>query len=219
LKDNTGIIMKYCLLCESSTIFVIEDALPGSYYHCRQCDLIFLEPNARPLPDEELERYRQHNNSPDNEGYVGMFAKFLGRAVIPYAKAGGRALDFGCGPGPVLQGLLQSFGFATEIYDPFFAPQLPIGKFDLITSTEVLEHVFDPAKVWNLISGMLHEGAVLALMTHFHRGPEMFPGWWYKNDITHVAFNSEITLSWLSAEYGFRRLFCDGEKTVTLQKL
>lgn len=76
-----------------------------------------------------------------------MFREFLKTCVAPYARPGCRALDLGCGPGPVLAGLLKEAGHPTEVHDPLFFPDKPSGEFGLITCTEVLEHLADPVAV------------------------------------------------------------------------
>ncbi|EEG76978.1 hypothetical protein DealDRAFT_2239 [Dethiobacter alkaliphilus AHT 1] len=41
-----------CLLCETQSTQQIEAAAPG-YYHCRECDLIFLAPKFRLDAEQE----------------------------------------------------------------------------------------------------------------------------------------------------------------------
>ncbi|MCW3488916.1 class I SAM-dependent methyltransferase [Dethiobacter alkaliphilus] len=209
--------MNNCLLCETQSIQQIEAATPV-YYHCRECDLIFLAPKFRLDAEQEKEHYETHDNTLDNPGYVQMFEKFLSNAVLPYVAPNGRALDFGCGPGQVLQVLLEQSGFRTDVYDPYYAPQEPQGPYLLVTSTEALEHVYEPGKVWQKLLLLLEAGGVLAVMTHFHHGPEAFVNWWYRRDPTHVTFYSEQTLAWLAKQQGLKILYSDGKKTITLKK-
>ncbi|EEG76984.1 class I SAM-dependent methyltransferase [Dethiobacter alkaliphilus] len=209
--------MTNCLLCETKSIHQIEAAAPG-YYHCRECDLIFLAPKFRLDAEQEKEHYETHNNTLDNPGYVQMFEKFISNAVLPYVYPNGRALDFGCGPGQVLQVLLERRGFRTDVYDPYYAPQEPQGPYRLVTSTEALEHVYEPGKVWQKLLLLLEAGGTLAVMTNFHQGPEAFVNWWYRRDPTHVTFFSEDTFAWLAKQQGLKILYSDGKKTITLKK-
>ena len=210
--------MTDCILCKAKSLQQIEAATPGVYYHCRECDLIFLDSAFYLASDEEKKRYDTHENTLENAGYVEMFTQFLQNAVLPYAKPMVQTLDFGCGPGPVLQALLQRQGFATRVYDPYYAPTPPDGTYGLITTTEALEHVCDPKGVWTQLMALLEPGGVLAIMTHFHGGVETFAAWWYRRDPTHVTFFSERTFQWLASAYGLSLLYSDGKKTLTLQK-
>jgi 2-polyprenyl-3-methyl-5-hydroxy-6-metoxy-1,4-benzoquinol methylase len=207
-----------CILCESQEVNKLEGAQPGVYYHCRMCDLIFLEPEMRLGRDEEKSYYDEHNNTLDNPGYVAMFEKFLA-AVLPHVPPGVKALDYGCGPGPVLQALLQRRGIPTDVYDPFFAPVFPVGPYGLITCTEALEHAFNPKMIWQSFLSLLQHEGILGVMTHLHKGPDMFRHWWYKREPTHVVFYGEHTFSWLARTYEFQLLFTDGNKSVVLRKI
>ncbi len=56
--------------------------------------------------DEERAEYDLHENSIEDMGYVNYLDNFLIKAVDPYINEG-QALDFGCGPEPVLAELLK----------------------------------------------------------------------------------------------------------------
>jgi 2-polyprenyl-3-methyl-5-hydroxy-6-metoxy-1,4-benzoquinol methylase len=195
----------------------VDPVSPLVYLHCPRCDLIFLEECYRLAPEDEKKHYETHQNTLDNPGYVNMFEQFIASTVQPFVVEG-RALDYGCGPGPVLKVLLERAGFASEIYDPFFAPQSPQGPFDLVTCTEALEHVYAPKEVLATLCGLLSRGGVLALMTHFHPGTETFSRWWYKNDPTHVTFFSEKTFRWIEENLPLQILFTDHEKTIAFRR-
>ena len=47
-----------------------------------------------------------------------MFEAFIHKSIFPYQERINKALDFGCGPGPVLAELLKRRGLEVEIYDP-----------------------------------------------------------------------------------------------------
>ncbi|MDW7652011.1 MAG: class I SAM-dependent methyltransferase [Bacillota bacterium] len=209
--------MQECILCGSREVDNVDPVSPLIYLHCPQCDLIFLEEDFRLAPEDEKKHYETHENTLDNPGYVQLFEKFIAGAVRPYID-GGRALDYGSGPGPVLKVLLERSGFSAETYDPFFAPQSPQGSFDLVTCTEVMEHVYTPREMLGKLCSLLPEGGVLALMTHFHPGREAFPRWWYHKDPTHVTFFSAQTFRWIAENLPLQMLYSDGENTVTFRK-
>ena len=208
-----------CPLCGSTnnTATAIEEK---TYYFCGRCDLAFLAAQFYPSPERERERYLLHNNSLEDRGYVGMFEAFLERAVLPFVGKGVEALDFGCGPAPVLQVLLEKKGIPTDVYDPYFAPELPPAgkKYGLITCTEVLEHVHQPRTVWEFFCQRLQPGGILAAMTAFRPSREEFARWWYRQDFTHVCFYSRETFRWLSRHYPLHLLFLDNKNTVVLER-
>jgi SAM-dependent methyltransferase len=207
-----------CPLCTDNTDTALT-CQQKKYYHCSQCDLIFLDPKQRPTSKEEKARYLAHNNTIVDKGYVNYLEHFLHQGVDPFI-ARGMALDFGCGPGPVLQMLLQQRGFSTDINDPFFAPEKPPAhkKYDLITCTEVLEHVFQPAKTWRYFAQHLRPGGYLAVMTCFHPGQKNFGRWWYRQDFTHVCFYSRLTFAWVAANHPFQEKFTDNQRIVVLKR-
>jgi len=147
--------------------------------------------------DESTEKaqYDNHHNSIDDEGYC----TFLSRIIDPieaYVEKGGSGLDFGSGPGPTLSRLFERRGFKMDIYDPYYAPDNTIFKkqYTFITSTEVIEHMYQPMFEIKRLMGILEEGGVIGLMTMFvPERQEDFKPWFYKNDPTHIAFYSEKT--------------------------
>ncbi len=90
------------------------------YYYCPHCELIFIKEDYIPSPQEEKKRYEEHNNTPENRGYVQMFENFMGKVINPYQDDIETVLDFGCGPEPVLARILGKRGFTVDIYDPCF---------------------------------------------------------------------------------------------------
>jgi hypothetical protein len=136
------------------------------YHHCPSCGFILLDKAHRPTLEQQRERYRLHQNGPDHPGYVAMFREFLAKCVTPFAAPGCRALDLGCGPGPVLAGLLKEVGHPTEVYDPIFFPKKSEGAFGLVTCTEVLEHLEDPVEALKPWVKRLERGG------HLSQGPQ-----------------------------------------------
>lgn len=155
----------------------------------------------------------------DSPGYVGMFEAFLKAGVDPFAGEAARALDFGCGPEPVLARLLERRGYAVDRTDLFFHPDEAYlnRRYDLITLTEVLEHLTDPLGTLRVLAQRLAPGGVLALMTLFHPDdPAKFADWWYRRDPTHVSFYTVETLGQVSGALGLKVLFSDAKKIIVL---
>jgi hypothetical protein len=190
-------------------------------YHCRACELIFKDEAAIVSPESELKVYKQHNNTEENLGYVAMFRDFIDKTVMPHKAQIETALDFGSGPNPVLAGMLEREGFQTDHYDKFFAPEKVYeGKhYDLITSTEVIEHIADLQGVMQLFSEHLNPGGYLALMTQFHDNtPEQYLKWWYRRDPTHIVFYRPKSFEKVAEKLGLTLRYHDDKKIVLLQK-
>lgn len=190
-------------------------------YHCRACELIFKDDNAIISHERELKIYEQHNNSEENLGYVAMFQDFIDKTITPHQKQIKTVLDFGSGPNPVLAKILKKAGYSTDHYDKFFAPQKVYeGKrYDLITSTEVIEHIGDADDIMKFFAEHLNPGGYLALMTQFHHNTqEEYLKWWYRRDPTHIVFYRPKSFEELSKKFGFSLRYHDDKKVVLLQK-
>jgi SAM-dependent methyltransferase len=160
---------------------------------------VYLRPDQRPTPLQEVLRYQEHRNNFGDEQYV----QFLRRLADPLREKlapGARGLDFGCGPQRVLAGFLSDNGFPTASYDPLFYPDAAVldATYDFVACSEVLEHVHDPRKVLEQIAWLLRNGGTLGVMTRFHGIEAPFATWWYRRDSTHVCFYSEATMRWIA---------------------
>jgi len=179
-------------------------------------------------PQQEQERYLQHTNSPEDTGYVDMLHQFLSKCVFPFHDRIRTALDYGCGPGPVLAGILTDMNIRTDSYDPYFAPhEIYRGKtYSLITCTEVVEHLRDPLPVLQKLGALLEPGGLLAIMTLFHpvdnsnqeEGERLFKNWWYRRDPTHISFFNRDTFTHISSLLGLNMIYIDHKNSLTLQK-
>ncbi len=213
-----------CRLCNSRKT---EPLITGGgtdreklYHHCQDCDFIFVDDAFILSPEEEEKRYINHNNTIENEGYVRMFERFLGEAVEPEFEKAESVLDFGCGPGPVLAKLMELKGKRVAYYDPFYFPNEGLFNetYDLITSTEVFEHIRFPLVALQKLYNLLNKQSVLAIMTKFHTGTAAFEDWWYRRDVTHISFYSERTVDKLVERTAFSLLRTDGHSFFTLKK-
>lgn len=206
-----------CKICNNNKVeeIIIDKK---KYYKCQYCEFIFIDSSHLLKAEDEVAQYNLHNNSIENTGYTNMFEDFISKAITPFIKEG-KALDFGSGPGPVLSELLSRKGFQVSIYDPFYAPNLPEEKFDLISSTEVFEHFIDPLKNIELILSLLKEDAYLAIMTNFHpNNNEIFKNWWYRRDPTHISFFTKKTFEYLAKKYNLKYIFSNDKNISTFKK-
>lgn len=188
---------------------------------CSECGLVFKNPQNFNSTEKDLARYSTHNNNNNDQGYLD----FLGKFVTPlkkYLSPGFKALDFGCGPGPTLSILLEEIGGVVINYDPLFYPetQLLIPKFyDVVTSTEVVEHFKNPRQDWQVLIDLVKENGVIAIMTLFYSPEIDYTKWWYKNDHTHIVFYQQKTLEFIAREFKLEILYNDKKSIVIFKKV
>lgn len=210
-----------CKICSQELVLFFDDYMQCNTYHCEACEFIFKDNAAIISTEKELKVYQQHNNTLENLGYVAMFEAFIAKSITPHQKNIRTVLDFGSGPNPVLATLLAQKGFQTEYYDKFFSPQKVYEnkRYDLITCTEVIEHISDIQALMELFSEHINPNGYLALMTQFHpNDPEAYLNWWYRRDPTHISFFRPHSFSVLAQQHGFSLRFHDEKKLVLLQK-
>ncbi len=211
-----------CPICTKVADSFYDERMQCDFYHCKECEFIFKDPQAFVSVERERKQYDQHNNSFESPGYVKMFRDFIELCVTPYKNNIESVLEFGSGPGPVLAQLLKEEGFDVDIYDKFFSPEpLYEGKrYDLITSTEVIEHIADPMEVMKFFHAHLNSGGYLALMTQSHENTtESFLKWWYRIDPTHISFFRPKSFEVIAEKIGFIPLYFDHKKLIVLKKI
>ena len=204
--------MARCNLCGSESA-----ALAGSgkrrFCLCGDCALAFVPPEYWLPVEDERARYDLHDNSLANGGYV----KFLSQVVdVVMSVVGGaitgncvKVLDFGCGKEAAACRLLKDRGVDCHGYDPLYGRLLPesvskSGQYDIIILCEVIEHLRDIRGELALIGGLLREGGVIILRTQIYESLSSFPSWWYAQDLTHINFFSEKSLSVVAGMAGKR---------------
>ena len=203
--------MTLCPLCESDKTQEQFEAKAlrkkRIFFLCEECDLLFV-PNAfHPSRDVEKGQYDLHQNCGENEGYLNHLKPVVESALKLVAK-GGRILDYGCGPGPVLAEELKSKGRSVATYDPFFQSEPVEGPFDLVTCTEVVEHFSNPKKSLEKLFQVVGEGSLI-VMTSLTDGVESLRDWHYIRDITHVSFYSQKTMLWIAERFRKKNQFVE----------
>jgi SAM-dependent methyltransferase len=123
-----------------------------------------------------------------NEQLTDMVRDLTGAAALP---VGTRLLDYGCADRPYRDVFPPSIEYVgadipgNALADVDIAPDgtipLPDESFDLVLSTQVLEHVEDPAAYLSECFRLLRPGGALVLSTHgimyYHRDPEDYWRW------------------------------------------
>lgn len=207
-----------CPLCTSQEIGHFHRDRQRDYRRCAQCRLVFVDSSQHLSPDAEKAVYDLHQNRIDDPGYLN----FLSRLALPLAgllPPGSEGLDYGCGPGPALAGLLEGYGHRVKLYDPIYANRRELlqRQYDFIACTEVIEHFREPGAEFARLFGLIRPGGWLGIMTKLVIGADAFSRWHYKNDPTHIAFFSRPTLFWLAERYDCAIEFI-GSDVIILQR-
>jgi 2-polyprenyl-3-methyl-5-hydroxy-6-metoxy-1,4-benzoquinol methylase len=111
-----------CPLCGATdNTLKLQSADMRTFTLCEICKLIYIDRTFLPENFRERERYLEHNNDSDSEGYRSFLRRVLD-PLLPYMPTGAACLDYGCGPIPVLAEVVRSEGFTCWAYDPIFYP-------------------------------------------------------------------------------------------------
>ena len=213
-----------CPLCHHPSPSFHLQADLREYWLCPKCALVFVPPEFFISQEDEVNRYREHENNLDNLGYVKMFQEKI-NTVKKISPGVNTVLDYGCGYEPVLKTLLSREGYQADGYDSNFFPREESDKeYDLIISTETFEHFKEPRnELTRLVPRISNEG-YLAVMTRFYPVknntlcPETFSKWYYKRDPTHVAFYCPKTFSWIADEFAMNICHNNENDFIIMQK-
>ena len=215
--------MQICKICGVDCIPLTYDKIESRYHRCPACEFIFKDASSLISVNESKALYDLHINTIDDSAYVSYFEKFIEKCIIGRLDPPVEALDFGSGPEPVLAQLLRrNCGFSVDIYDMFYAPlHVYEGKqYDLITATEVVEHLEEPLEYFRLFHSLLKTGGILAVMTQFHPNDvAKFENWHYRRDETHVSFYTPKTMAWIARNAGFEIVMIDAHKNITFKRV
>jgi len=213
--------MYACKVCNAKTTLIEDVKKKLFYYRCMDCGFVYLDDSHRVNSMEEKRKYDQHNNSLENEGYVQMFEDFIELSIAPYLANIKKVLDFGSGPEPVFSKLLERRGLEVEIYDLYYSPQKVYegNRYDLITSTEVFEHLSKPLETLELLVAHLNSNGYIVLMTKFPpKEDKAFLDWWYRRDPTHISFFTPKSFEVMAEKVGLKVLKTINENIIVFQK-
>ncbi len=204
-----------CILCGTSAgHFFHDEKRAWDYFLCPTCDLRFLHPQNRLTSEAETKRYLLHENDVNDVGYQNFVGPLYDLILKKVPSTEVSVLDFGCGPGPVLKHLLTPQGYNVALYDPVFQPNADTLKaqYDLVFSTEVVEHFFNPNEEFQRLHRLLAPNGQLAIMTGIYEPRISFADWSYRYDPTHVCFYSHQTFTWIQKHFGFQSYEKHGER-------
>jgi 2-polyprenyl-3-methyl-5-hydroxy-6-metoxy-1,4-benzoquinol methylase len=204
-----------CLLCHTdSNSFELDTFL------CPECHLVFKNPDTFNSTEKDIARYSTHNNDSTDQGYLDFLGRFI-TPLMPFLPKKFDALDFGCGPGPTLSMLLEEVGGSVENYDPLFFPDAHLlipETYDVVTSTEVVEHFKTPRHDWEVLIDLVKDNGVVAIMTLFYSPEIDFKKWWYKNDHTHIVFYQQKTFEYIANEFNLKIIYNDNKSIIIFKK-
>lgn len=198
-----------CRLCSSITVSFFEQN-QRNYERCTHCLLIQLRRSQCPSLEEEKAEYMLHNNDPYDPRYR-RFLQGVTEAMIQWLTDEQRTspdiLDFGSGSGPTISVVLEERGWKVHNYDPLYSPDIKHiqRKYDVISSTEVVEHFYEPKSSWELLFSLLKNDGFLVVMTQSsdkHFTSDSFGKWRYIREKSHVAFYHTKTMKFLAQNYG-----------------
>lgn len=195
----------HCPVCEADATRPFQRIDTRNYWRCESCDATFLDPAQRPDHATERAEYDLHQNDPRDSGYRAFLAR-LATPLLERLPPGAHGLDYGCGPGPALAGMLREAGHAVALYDPLFFndPDVLGGAYDFITCTEVAEHFHRPAEEFARLDQLLRPGGWLGIMTGFQTRDEAFAQWHYRRDPTHVVFYRASTFEVIARRHAWQ---------------
>jgi 2-polyprenyl-3-methyl-5-hydroxy-6-metoxy-1,4-benzoquinol methylase len=211
------LLMKKCKICNNSTSDIKDSKTQKIYHKCNVCQYIFLDEKFYIDKIFEKKHYDKHHNNFESLGYVEMFKNLIDDFVKPNINDIDSALDFGCGEGEVLPILLEQNGIACDRYDLFYFPKKVYEnkKYDLIISTEVLEHLQNPKQVFKELLKHVKKSGYLIFMSAFHpNNDENFLKWWYIRDITHISFFNITTFEFLADELNLKIIKHNNKNTI-----
>lgn len=192
-----------CSLCNSNITsnFIANNK---EYFRCNTCYAISMNPSYFVSTEEEITRYKTHNNNVEDLGYQNFVSPIV-NAVREYFRPTHLGLDFGCGTGPVISKLLRETSFKITTYDPLFNihPHAIDSTYDYIACCEVIEHFHKPLKEFQLLKSLLKTNGKLFCMTHLYDDTTNFDKWYYKDDETHVIFYHKKTCDWIASNLNF----------------
>jgi SAM-dependent methyltransferase len=210
-----------CKICGKETTHFRHPKFDIIFHECDYCKFLFKDELMYLSREEELKVYERHENTIENIGYVNYLNNFIDTAVLPFINQG-KVLDFGSGPNPVLSFLLkQSGSFDVDIYDYYYSP-LKVYEhhtYDLITTTEVIEHLQDPMTYFKLFYDLLNQGGLLSIMTLFRPKSHLdIFNWFYIRDQSHVSFFNEQSLKAIADHIGFKFIYHNEYRVAVFKK-
>ena len=118
--------MTNCPICNTGAESFTDRRGCCVFFECHSCGLIFRAKKDILSPEQEKARYDLHRNSLEDEGYVSYLKKFVDNAVMPFAPATKKGLDYGAARSRCWPACLNGI---TAIKWIFTTPSMPPARF------------------------------------------------------------------------------------------
>ena len=188
-----------CPLCGASEAILYYRDSNRDYYQCKNCELVFVPSSFWLSFEQEKSVYDLHENDIHDVRYH----KFLSRLTNPLLEKlqpNSKGLDFGCGPGPALQWVIQQSAHKVSLYDLHYFPDQDVldDEYNFVCATEVVEHLQSPRESFLQIKRCLKPDGIFAVMTQMVINAQRFANWRYIQDPTHICFFNLKSLSYVA---------------------
>lgn len=171
---------KTCLLCNSSNLVVLDDYKKDHLCKCRDCGFVFAQ--KKPTLEELLEEYAKYSRNDEISPITIKRYPYL-LSLFEKFRVNNRIIDVGAGDGHFIESakLAGWDAYATEFDDRAVAlcrqkgvhvqqgkldpAKYEEGSFDVIFSSEVLEHINNPMEEIRNFNRILRKGGIVYITT------------------------------------------------------
>lgn len=198
---------------EGSGTFLPLSGVPIYYFRCEGCGFCFAPEMYAWTPEDFARRVYNDEYTQVDPDWIETRPRGNAAHVAGLFGSDGkgiRHLDYGGGIG-LMSDLLQGAGWNSTSYDPFVDRDVrlqDLGKFDLITSFEVFEHVPDAPQLIDALASLLAQDGLVyfsTLVTESSIAPHQRLTWWYAAPRNgHISLYTRQSLAILGARQGFR---------------
>ena len=196
---------------EARGFFLPASGVPIYYARCDHCGFCFAPEMHRWSIEEFSRRIYNDDYKLVDPDYLEARPKANGQMLAGMFASQSlsiRHLDYG-GGNAVLSNMLFAAGWDSTSYDPFVDGPLPgnLGKFNLVTSFEVFEHVPDVQDLISTLSSLVADDGMILFSTLLSDGnlaPNQRVLWWYASPRNgHISLFSRRSLALLGEKEGF----------------
>jgi SAM-dependent methyltransferase len=225
VSDEVDGRARSCPACGGSLTRSLGSKNSFSVLACRSCRTLFTETLPAEASSEDYDAYYSEENLSVPKFIEGRLAEIVD-SFSPYRKTN-RLLDIGCGAGSLLkaarnagweaEGLevsrpavehVRSEGFKA-FHGELEAANYPEGYFDVVTASELLEHVPEPGRLVRDIARILRKGGLWWATTPHANGASgqiLKLDWSVISPPEHLHLFSRAALRTLLLNSGFRRV-------------